>query len=175
MFSFSKMSKLKKFLYTGLFFSLLVVALGACSTEAEDDTNYEGALPDGLVGKWVSGIGDSFEITRASGVETIIYDDGGFGFGYTGTVRFVSNFDSRSGVIIIQYVTGASDASKPYHAVFYLNFAGSTVELNNSSDATREDWNADTASLAEAKEKFTRGKMGDYMDLSYSTPYTKEN
>jgi len=169
MVSFFSRVNVKRVLFAGLVLVLLAGFLGGCKNEVED-VNEPGSLPSGLVGKWVTDY-DSFEITTS----TIKYDGGGYG-DYAGNIRFVSNYDSKSGVIIVQYTTGAPDAAKPFHAIYYLNFTpGVSVELNNTWDATRDDYNADTATLDAAKEKFTKGKMGDWIDVSYSTPYTKQN
>ena len=170
MFSFFSQVRVKRVLFTGLVLVLLAGFLGGCKTEpADDGVNKPGSLPNGLVGKWATAY-DSFEITTGA----IKYDDGGYDYGYEGTIEFVSNYDSKSGLIIVKYTTGGN-ATKPYHAIYYLNFTTGTVELNNTSDSTVADYNADTATLEQAKEKFTKGSMGNYMDFSYSTPYTKQN
>jgi hypothetical protein len=169
MFSFISSVKVKRVLFTGLVLVLLVCISGGCKNEAEDDNvNKPGSLPSGLVGKWVDY--DSFEITAG----TIKYDDGGYGFGYEGTIRFISNYDSKSGVIIVEYTTGAPLATKPFHAIYYLNLTGTTVSLNNTWDATDALYSADTDTLDAAKEKFTLASMGNWMDLGMAPTYTKQ-
>ena len=165
-------AKGKIFLFAALVFVFLTAFLAGCSTDPEDDTNHPGKLPDSLVGTWTT-IYDSFEINRTEGKETLIYDDGGY-FGYEGTIMFVSNYDDRSGVIIIKYSDDENkDKANPFHAVYYLNLKnGVSVELNNSFGPGYSD--ADTATLDEAINKFTRGQMGNYMNFAMSTEYAKQ-
>jgi len=180
MFSFFSRGRdktlLKKALPVCLTLGLLWAVFAGCDTGTlgEDDVNIPGTLPAGLAGTWMTEY-DSFAIDTTTSPATLEYGDGGFGFGYKGNIVFVSNYDSRSGLIIIEYTAGVPDIGKPFHAIYYLNLSSGTVELNNTSDATREDWNADTATLNEARTKFTRGKMGNYIDAAYSTRYTKAN
>ena len=172
MFSFLKG---RRFLFTSLVFVLVTAFLVGCSTDSEDDTNQPGTMPNALIGKWVAGFGDSYEIASAGGAQTLKYDDGGFGIGYQGSIEFVSNYDSKSGVIIIKYTDNANKSKpNPFHAIYYLNLASATAEINSTWDATSEDYDADTATLNEAINKFTRGNMGNYIDLAWSTTYTKQ-
>ena len=184
MFTFTHPNSLRRIfarsaLVLTVFFCLSVVFLiTGCdsNSDADDGKNIEGTLPDGLLGKWVSGVGDWFGITRSSGTETIEYDDDYDGSGnYEGIVRYVSNYDSKTGVIIIEYTTPSlfSDPAKNYHAIYYLNLTSGIVELSNTWDPSASDWNADTVTLDEAVNKFTKKNMGNYMDLDMSTPYTK--
>ena len=171
MFSFLKG---RRFLFTSLVFVLVTAFLVGCSTDSEDDINQPGTMPNALMGKWVAGFGDSYEIASAGGAQTLKYDDGGFGIEYQGSIEFVSNYDSRSGVIIIKYTDNANRGKpNPFHAIYYLGFAGGTVELNNTRNTA--EWGDDnTTSLSEAIGKFTRGNMGNYINLAYSTTYTQQ-
>ena len=162
---------------------LLAIFINGCSTELkpEDDTNYYGSLPDSLIGKWSTSY-DYYEIKRdVDGTETVkYYMDGGDtydAFESTGTIMFVSNYDSKSGVIIIKYTDPDyyAEKLKPFHAYYYLNFIpGTSVELYDTWDATADDWDADTYTLSEAVRKFTSGKMGNYSDISFHPVYSKE-
>ena len=172
MFYFFSQGKMKRFLFAGLVLFLLTALFGGCKLDgAEDDVNQPGTLPGGLVGKWTTAY-DYFEISKSANTEIVKYDDGGYGFGYEGIIKFVSNYDSKSGVIIIQYTTGAPDAARPFHAIYYLDFTGRTISLNNTFDATAADYNADAATLEEAAGKFTKGNMGNYIDASMAPEYT---
>jgi hypothetical protein len=177
MSSFFSVDRAKRFLF--ICFALLAMAavVTGCDTNLGSDTNKEGALPNALIGKWSTAY-DYFEISRVGDTEFLSYYDGGYGGAYIGTIRYVSNYDSRSGLIIIQYNSGAPDSSKPFHAVYYLKFVpGTSVELNNTyivSIPYPGNNNADTVTLAQAIAKFTRESMGNYMNFSYSTPYNKE-
>jgi predicted small secreted protein len=176
MFSFSSVDRAKRFLSV-CFVLLVMAAVTTGCTDPNTDVEEGTGLPQALIGKWATAF-DSFEITRSGDTETIKYDDGGYGFGWVGTIRFVSNFNSRSGVIIIQYTSGAPNASKPFHAVYYLNFTpGTSVELNNTYDVSIPfpgDNNVDTATLSQAIIKFTSDNMSSYMDVAFSTPYSKQ-
>ena len=156
----------KRALLAVLVFGLLAAFFTGCDNgSTDDDVNIRGTLPSGLVGKWDSGY-DSFEIK--SDMVTLEYDDGGYGYGYTGTIEFVSNYDSRSGVIIIEYSSGAPDTNKPFHAIYYLDYKpGTSVELHITSDANDPNYSADTATLNQAIAKFTRKKMFDHISSDF--------
>ncbi|MCL2478280.1 MAG: hypothetical protein FWF22_02170 [Treponema sp.] len=183
----------KKFLLAGLVLVFLAAFLGGCSTDLkpEDDTNYYGRLPDDMVGKWVSDAQDYFNITGVSANNDTVtyfmpgysYDDGEGGqvdvpdFQTTGTIMFVSNYDSGSGVIIVKYTDPSyyTGKSNPFHAYYYINYIpGTSAEFFDTWDATRADYDADTVTLSEAVKKFTQGKRGNYCDISFHPVYLKE-
>ena len=173
MFSFFRMKGLKRVLPVCLALGLLVLA-GCPGGGGDNDINIPGALPTGLVGKWEEPTyNDFFQITGSP--ETLAYDANYGGLGdYVGNIEFVSNYNSSAGVIIIKYTSGAPDGTKLYHAIYYLDFKpGISVSLNNTWDATDPLYNADTATLQEAIEKFTKGKMGNWMDPSSAPTYNK--
>ena len=101
-----------------------------------------------------------------------VFDDPEWGnFGFKGDIRFVSNYSSSSGVIIIELTQGASNPGKPFTGIYYRNLTSSTVQLAN---AINPDYSsADTATLDEAKTKFTRNKMDTYVSWGIVQPYTK--
>jgi hypothetical protein len=182
MFSFQQKKSLKRALLAILVFGLLAAFLAGCKIIGELDINIPGTLPDGLVGEWFAvdeGYGsDGFIITKTGSTITLEYDGGGpYGLDYTGTIRFVSNYDTKSGVIIIEYETPPDygyESGKEFHAIYYLDFKPETsVELNNTANSS-EPYNADTATLIEAVSKFSKGNMGNYMDISVSTTYFKQ-
>ena len=170
MFSFFSKAKAKKFMFAGLVLVLFTGLLSvSCKIDPDPDMNVPGSLPEGLLGKWVT-MYDSFEIISNTGIITVEYDGGGWG-DYTGTIRFVSNYTNKSGVIIIEYSDGAPDIAKKFHAIYYLDFKPDvSTELNNTSNSS-EPYNADTATLNEAIAKFTQANMGNYMSFEYSTAY----
>jgi len=179
MFSFFSLGRsktlLKRAVLVCLTLGLLWAVLASCDsgTIGGDDVNIPGALPAELAGTWEDY--DSFTIDTTTNPATLEYDGGGWG-DYQGTIVFVSNYDSKSGLIIVEYTTGAPDTGKPFHSIYYLNLTSGTVSLNNTwQDNGGGDYNADTATLDEAKEKFTLGQMGNYMDVSQAPTYTKAN
>jgi hypothetical protein len=186
MFSFFSVHRARRFLSVGFILLAMTAIMTGCNTDPEPDLvpGPSGtSLPDGLLGKWATSV-DSFLITRSSGIETVEYDDGGYGYGYKGTVRFVSQFDNSTGVIIIQLTefSPSQERSKPYHAIYYLDFKpGDSISLNNTSilsvayDPDKPTANnADTATLEEAKEKFTRDRIFEYVNSDYLQVYKKQ-
>ena len=178
MFSLFSFDKVKKFLFAGFILLAIAAIMSGCSTDPDDDTNVPGALPAALIGKWVPTNvgGDYYEITNAGGAQTLKYEDGGYGFGYQGSIEFVSNFDSKTGVIIIKYNDNTNkNKPNPFHALYYLKLTDTgSVELNNTSDLANNYADADTTTLNEAINKFTRGNMSNYIDLAWSATYTKQ-
>ena len=178
---FSK-SKVKRFLTGGFVLLALIAVMTGCGTDLVDDTNYPGVLPEGLVGEWIfSGpYGDDTYIIE----ETILEYPADFGFGYNGTIEFVSNYNSASGVIIIKYsATGRPDydiwgTDEPFYngndytAVYYRELGANTVQLAGVVNLI--DWSSPaTYTLEEAIAKFTRGNSGKYVDWGNVMPYTK--
>ena len=137
-----------------------------------DDENIQGVLPALLRGEWVY-------IQPGSGApaeryfideDTIQYGYGGgeSEYDFKGDIRFVSNYSGSSGIIIIEYI----DAERPGYAgyngnsffgIYYRNLKSSTVQLANAINLVGLDA-PDTATLEEAIAKFTRFKMGSYVD-----------
>ena len=78
---------MKNLKFTRLFAAVLFVAalsLTACSNQTEEDS---GDDIEDLVGAWVSSGGDSYVITE----DAMVYDDGGWGFGFTATIKDVED------------------------------------------------------------------------------------
>jgi len=174
MFYFFSQVKVKRFLFAALVFVLLTGFLGGCSTDVEDESTK--GLPDVLLGKWVSSnFGDWYEITRGGGMETLRTSFDGTNVASQGTIRDVSNFDSKSGVIIVEYSRGHTNADRPFGAVYYLDFTGGTVSFNSAYDATAADYDANTTSLDAAIARFTKASMGTWIDPSFAVPYAKQN
>ena len=174
--------KLKRFLTGGFVLLTLVAVMTGCSTDAEDDTNYPGVLPEGLIGKWVFS-GPYGDDTYIIGETTLEYP-ADFGYGYDGTIEFVSNFNSASGVIIIKYsaagrpdydIWGTTDPfynGNDYTAVYYRELKANAVQL--AGVVNLADWSSPaTFTLEEAIAKFTRGNAGKYIDWGSVMPYTK--
>jgi hypothetical protein len=132
-----------------------------------------------LVGTWASEYGDSYTITATS----VSYDSGfGEDSSYTGTIRYVDNFTSVAGVIIIEYTkapkygiyddnwnqTGSVDAPGNFIGIYYKDLTSSSVSMGQAY----KDGGAETTSLEAAKSTFTVGNAGTYMS-SYGA-YSKE-
>jgi len=139
-----------------------------------NDENIQGALPALLRGEWVfiqPGLTTAAE--RYVIDETVIqygYGDGESQYDFKGDIRFVSNYSEDSGVIIIEY-TDTERPSYPgyngnsFFGIYYRNLKTNTVQLANSINLA--DLSApDTATLEEAIAKFTRFRMGSFVDWS---------
>jgi hypothetical protein len=176
MFSFFSVHRAKRFLSVGFVFLAMAAIITGCNTDPEPDpvptpSGTSALLPDGLLGTWDCGYGDKYEITRGWDTETVKYISytPGWEFETVGTVRSVSRFNNTSGVIIIEYTNGAPDPSRPFTAVGYEDLKPTTVLL---AGVFNPDYSyADTATLAEAKSKFTVDTLGTYIDWSFVQPY----
>jgi hypothetical protein len=154
-----------------------------------DDVNKEGGLPPMLVGEWdytQPGASDPAEVYTIAGSPGTGYTiEYGYGSSpsstdYTGTAVFVSNYSSDSGVIIIKYDPAGKPAYSEYNgnlftAVYYRKLHATWVQLANViALPTPPIVCADTATLEEAKAKFTRMKMGRYVDWSIVQPQRRQ-
>jgi hypothetical protein len=160
----------------GFFFVFPVLFFFSCELYGKpggDDTNIEGKLPSGLLGQW------AFPKENPSELYSITADTVQYGYGngsspmdFKGTIRFVSNYSGDSGVIIIEYTDPPSYEKyndRPFFAIYYWNLLPNSVQLANAT--TLPDYSApDTATLEEAKAKFTRGKRGNYVDWGVVQP-----
>jgi hypothetical protein len=165
MFAFLSTVKVKRFLFAGLVL-LTFAFLGGCNVNGEDDTNYEGALPESIKKTWSSS-GDGYIIGTNNFQYTSDYDGA-----FTGVISFVSNYSANSGVIIIKYTNPPThliwETDQPFYdgkdftAIYYQNLTGNTVQL--ATVVNLVDYSSvNTASLEEAKAKFTRSQIGNYV------------
>ncbi|MDR2602781.1 MAG: hypothetical protein LBC53_10105 [Spirochaetaceae bacterium] len=134
------------------------------------------ALDSLLIGKWRSLPYENAEGYNIS--ETLFeYQDGQepgvWDISYKGVVRYVKSFDSKSGVIIIEYTGGGwpryteeghtisawvgTPIPGPFFGVYYSNLVEDSVTLANSTtlDSIPPYKPPETASLEEAIAKFT--------------------
>jgi hypothetical protein len=141
-----------------------------------DDANIEGALPYLLQGEWryiptSSGApADSYVITGTA--LTYSYGGGGADTDYAGDIRFVSNYSADSGLIIIEYTVKPSYSGyngNSFFAIYYRGLSSNSVQLANTTVLPAYTC-PDTATLEEAKAKFTRMTMGNYVDWSVVQP-----
>jgi len=159
---------------------LLLLLLAGCDLYGKvgiDDTNIEGALPELLVGEWVyippgSALPSEKYIMEE---DTIQYGYGGgeSPYDFKGSIRFVSNYSKNSGLIIIEYTESPyyqGHNANSFSAVYYRNLSNNTVQLANVIDLADGYSSADTTTLEEAVEKFTRLKMGNHVDWSVVQP-----
>ena len=180
------MQKLLKTLY--VFFAkisrgfLLLLLLASCELYGKvggDYVNIQGGLPALLQGEWTYTPPGSSVPSEKYVIEgdTIQYGYGGgeSDTNYKGDIRFVSNYSADSGIIIIEYT------ERPYYpgyngnsffGIYYRNLKSNTVQLANSIEPDLVSA-PDTATLEEAIGKFTRLKMGIYVDWGVVQPQTR--
>jgi hypothetical protein len=169
MFSFFRRKAFhRKALGAILVLGLLAAVPGCDNGSTEDyDFNIWGELPDGLIGTWEFDNDNYYEIDGTSLKYVSIYESVNYGF--EGEIKFVSNYDTSSGIIIFKY-TSPTDTAKPYSGTYYKELNASSVQLAN---AYNPDWTpADFATLSEANSKFTKGNVGNYVSMWGN--YTKE-
>jgi hypothetical protein len=162
--------------------AVFAAALLLCSCElygkvGGDDANIEGALPHLLQGEWAyippgSEIASEVYVITA---ETISYGYAGqddIGTGFAGNIRFVSNYSSGSGLIIIEYTEKPGYDlynGKDFFAIYYQNLHSGWVQLANAINLDSQSA-PDVDSLEEAVAKFTRLRMGNYVNWGVVNP-----
>jgi hypothetical protein len=118
-----------------------------------------------IYGTWTSSY-DSYVITSS----TVTYNDGGYGYGWTGSLASVSAMDSTSGYVYIQYTSVGKGLSSSlvgkYNAFAYKNLGSSAVQMAN---AYKSGGAESESSLSAAVTEFTISN-GYY---SYFGSYTK--
>ena len=163
---------------------LLLLFLSNCELYGKvggADINFQGALPELLRGEWVYIQPGSSAPAERYIIEanTIEYGYGSSSEGstesdtnYKGTIRFVSNYSTDSGVIIIEYTERPHYAlynGNSFFGIYYRNLKRDTVQLANAINPDHQSA-PDTATLEEAIEKFTRLNMGSYVDWGVVMP-----
>jgi hypothetical protein len=143
-----------------------------------DDTNIEGALPALLKGEWVyTPPGSSSPERYVIEENTLQYGYGGESvYDYKGDIRFVSNYSTDSGVIIIEYTvrpTYQKYNGKPFFGIYYRNLKSNTVQLANPINLADSYSAPDTDTLEEAIKKFTRNRMGSLVGWGNVQPQTR--
>jgi hypothetical protein len=158
-----------------------IALLSACELYGKaggDDANIEGSLPFLLRGQWVYlQPGNTVPAEQYTITDTAItygYAESPSVYDYAGTIAFVSNYSSNSGVIIIRYDAGKKPGYPLYNggdfgAVYYRNLQADSIQLANAINLS--DMSApDTRTLEEAVEKFTRTAMGAYVSWGAVQP-----
>lgn len=102
-------------------------------------------------GSWKSTY-DSYEITTT----TVTYNDGGYGYGWTGDVADKNEVDDASGYVYVKYTTVGTgmDAALvgKYYAFAYKKLSDSAVQMSNAYKSTGV---TNESTLDEAKTEFT--------------------
>jgi len=153
----------------------LSMALLFTGCKPDDDFIDDHKLNSKLIETWMSTY-DSYDITSTK----LTYDDG-FGGGYAGTIKYVSNFTETAGVIIIEYdaahrptyYDSFENYGDPAHIVELKgNFIGIYYKalkpgVSVSMGVAYGDGGAEEATLDAAKKAFTMGNEGKYITTGY--------
>jgi hypothetical protein len=118
-----------------------------------------------ILGAWTSAAGDGYTINA----RTFVYDDGGYGFGYAGTIEEIVEINTSSGIIYFEYDDKPAGAAGAFNAIYYKDLTSTTVQLATAFNA--DYTNPATATLEQAKAKFTQATAGDF--VSFWGAYTK--
>ena len=124
---------MKNIKFSRLFAAMMFVAVlsfAGCKQQPEEK-HYA------IEGTWTSVENDGYTISN----EKVVYDDGGFGFGWTRTLKEVTD----------SYFYTMDDNGK-YYATAYKNLTDSSCQFTN---AWKSGGLSFTDSLEEAKEEFT--------------------
>jgi hypothetical protein len=163
-------------------FCLSAALFTSCSTGGDSDLGDE--LDTNLIGTWTSEYSDGYTITE----DHLSYGYGAEYIEYAGTIKYVSNFTSTAGVIIIEYDANHKpiyyagydpDTYEPigdplplkgnFVGVYYKSLKpGESVQMGTAYG----DGGAEVASLNAAIAAFTMGNEGTYM--TYYGTYTKQ-
>ena len=173
---FSLKKSLNRALLAVFVLSLVTGFFTGCSNGSTDDVdlNTLGELPPGLVGKWIFDADSYYELTETAGKTKLHYhaDFGEYGdYSFDSTIEFVSNYNTKSGVIIVEITDGEYNPSKPYCGIYYKELTSNRVFLANALESDYSP--ADTVTLVDAIFKFTPGKVGNYIH-SWGSGYDKE-
>jgi hypothetical protein len=122
---------------------------------------------------------------------------GGYEETYAGNIVYAEQWSATAGVLIIKFDTGhevkwwsinnnpqSPPATNPsgnkYYGVYYINLGngspGSTCFIADTNDQDLSNLNGptETATLEDAKAKFTQGNMNQLLDLTVGDPQTKQ-
>jgi hypothetical protein len=163
----------------------VIILLSRCElygTVGGDDTNIEGALPYLLQGEWAfipaasGAASDGYIIAADNAIEYFYYgESSNIGTDFKGKIVFVSNYSPDSGLLIIQYTvppTYPGHNGNSFAAAYYRNLRDNSVQLANATTFPAYTC-SDTATLEEAKVKFTRMTMGNYISWSVVQSQTR--
>ena len=133
-------------------FSLLAIALAmfvgvfvSCAPQPSDAAS--------IYGTWKSK-GDGYTITET----TVVYDDGGYGFGYTGAIEEITN----------DYIFYSLENKTKFNAICYKNLTENSCEFSNANKDASAGGKTHCDSLEDAKKEFTieneyYGYFGEYV------------
>lgn len=107
-----------------------------------------------IYGEWQSPDGDGYSISET----TVIYDDGGWGFGFTGAIEEITN----------DYIFYSLENKTKFYAICYKNLTENSCDFSNAYKDENAGGKAYCDSLEDAKKEFTieneyYGYFGEYV------------
>lgn len=107
-----------------------------------------------IFGEWKSPDVDGYSISET----TVVYDDGGFGFGYTGKIEEITN----------DYIFYSLENETKFCAICYKNLTENSCEFSGAYKDAAAGGKTHCDSLEEAKQEFTvknwyYGYFGEYV------------
>ena len=107
-----------------------------------------------IYGEWQSPDGDGYSISET----TVIYDDGGWGFGFTGAIEEITN----------DYIFYSLENKTKFNAICYKNLTENSCDFSNAYKDDSAGGKTHCDSLEDAKKEFTieneyYGKFGEYV------------
>ena len=146
-----------------------------CSTDV-NDVGSEG-LDSRLIGKWKSPFDEIYVITQTNLSYESEYSS------WSGRIMYAANFNDNTGILIIQYdedkkqqwtnwdtLEDITPMNRDFYGIYFRNLTQNSVVLSNTSDQANNWGPSETATLAQAKSRFTLDKMPDWIDLSFAAP-----
>jgi hypothetical protein len=159
-----------------LFCLVTALLFSGCQME-EDNSVDDHKLNEKLIGTWADKswgggtVWDEYIITATK----LTYDNG-FGGGYGGTIKYVTNITNSAGVIIIQYdadkkpsyiysTTGDTGPKGDFVGIYYEGFTPSvSVKMAQAIDLNTYS-GVEKTTLEAAIAAFTSGRKGEYIDV----------
>ena len=107
-----------------------------------------------IFGEWKSPYGDGYSISET----VVVYDDGGYGFGYTGKIEEITN----------NYIFYSLEEEKKFYSICYKNLTEISCEFSGAYKEEAAGGKTYCDSLENAKKEFTvengyYGYFGEYV------------
>ena len=94
-----------------------------------------------IFGEWKSPYGDGYSISET----TVVYDDGGYGYGYTGKIEEITN----------DYIFYSLENKTKFNAICYKNLTENSCEFSGAYKEEAAGGKTYCDSLEDAKKEFT--------------------
>ncbi|AEF84253.1 hypothetical protein TREPR_0536 [Treponema primitia ZAS-2] len=138
-FSVGKTRAFGRAIFLFLVLGLVAGALSLTGCDMDGEEFEDGhQLNPGLIGSWAN-VYDGYEISNTR----LIYNDGGYGLGFSANIVYVYNFSLAAGAIIVKYDNPKSitayTAPGSYQAVYYRKLESGSVIMGSAYDVATSD------------------------------------